>query len=91
MNFSFLFTFLIKLRSQLLPDVRVICLACLTQESVFQMQVPSGAPPSHVRTVSNCAIHSTHSVYYSILHIFMVPDLRIMLPCKLLFPRKRQC
>lgn len=47
--------------------------------------IPSGAPPSHVWTVSNCTIHSTHSVYYSILHIFMFRDLRIMLQCELLF------
>lgn len=36
-------------------------------------------------TVRDCTIHSTHSVYYSILHIFMFRDLRIMLQCKLLF------
>lgn len=50
----------------------VIFLVRLTQESVCPMSsIPGGAPPSHACTVSNCTAHTAHSVYYSILHIFM--------------------
>lgn len=50
----------------------VIFLVRLTQESVCPMSsTPGGAPPSRACTGSNCTAHTTHSVCYSILLIFM--------------------